>query len=173
MPRLYNRSGKRVSGPVRNTVIDKDNGYTKTLRLFKDLGLHLTIGVFGPKAEAKHEGSDLTVGEIAQIHELGLGVPERSFIRAWFEQNSKMVVADMRVGLQAIAQGRTTPEQLAELLGAKYVGQIQARISAGIPPPLAQSTIDRKGSSVPLIDTGQLRSAITYEVRRLTGQVVG
>ena len=31
-------------------------------------------------------------------------------------------------------------------------------------PPLAESTIRRKGSSNPLIDTGQLRSSITWQV---------
>jgi hypothetical protein len=41
---------------------------------------------------------------------------------------------------------------------------VQMRISQGIPPALAQATVDRKKSSVPLVDTGQLRSAITWQV---------
>jgi len=32
-----------------------------------------------------------------------------------------------------------------------------------IPPPLAQATIDAKKSSVPLIDTGQLRASIGHK----------
>ena len=35
---------------------------------------------------------------------------------------------------------------------------------AGIAPPLKPATIARKGSSTPLINTGQLRSAITWRV---------
>ena len=31
---------------------------------------------------------------------------------------------------------------------------------------LNQKTIDRKGSSKPLVDTGELRNSITYEVRQ-------
>jgi hypothetical protein len=31
---------------------------------------------------------------------------------------------------------------------------------------LKQSTIDRKGSSKPLIDTGELRNSISYEVKK-------
>jgi hypothetical protein len=147
--------------------IVKDYGYRETLALFRKLGIELDVGVFGPKAEERHKDSDATVGEIAVYHEFGLGVPERSFIRAWFEQNSRTVIDDMRAGLIRVLKRELTPEQLADLLGQKYVGQIQARMAAGIPPPLAESTIARKGSSIPLIDTGQLRSAVTYEVRRL------
>ena len=42
---------------------------------------------------------------------------------------------------------------------------MQARIVAGIAPPLAASTLKRKGrKSTPLILTGQLRSSLTYAV---------
>lgn len=152
-------------------ITTRDQGYTKTLRLLRQAGLSLTLGVQGPQAAAEHRDPDgassgLTVGELAAIHELGLGVPERSWLRAWFEENHKRVVEDLRTGLVQVVAGRMTVDQLGEVLGVRYVGDIQARISNGIPPPLADSTIARKGSSVPLIDTGQLRSAITYVVTR-------
>jgi hypothetical protein len=42
---------------------------------------------------------------------------------------------------------------------------MQARIVAGIAPPLAASTLRRKGGkTTPLILTGQLRSGLTYAV---------
>ena len=40
----------------------------------------------------------------------------------------------------------------------------EAKIASNIPPALAPETIERKGSSVALIDTGQLRSSITWQV---------
>lgn len=48
--------------------------------------------------------------------------------------------------------------------GLWAVGEIQQRIADGIPPPNAQSTVDRKGSSTPLIETGQLRASIKHKV---------
>ena len=54
-----------------------------------------------------------------------------------------------------------------ELIGLFVKGLIQGRMSAGIPPPLKASTIARKGSSKPLINTGQLRASIDYEVREV------
>ena len=59
------------------------------------------------------------------------------------------------------------------ILGAKAQADIQARIRAGIAPPLAASTLRRKlaltrkgakGEPKPLIDTGQLVASITYRV---------
>lgn len=157
---------------MSSKIRDTDKGYQKTLSVFKNLGLSISVGVLGPPAEAAHrdqkgQAQAITVGEVAAIHELGLGVPERSWLRAWFEANHRTVIADIKAGMVQIAQGRLTPEALLEVLGQKYVGEIRKRTQAGIDPPLAQSTIDRKGSSTPLIDTGQLWSAITYEVRKL------
>jgi hypothetical protein len=52
-----------------------------------------------------------------------------------------------------------------KLIGMRVVGDIQDRISDGIPPPNSPITIARKGSSKPLIDSGQLRQSISFEVR--------
>jgi hypothetical protein len=49
-------------------------------------------------------------------------------------------------------------------LGAKVAALLQNRISAGIDPPNSAATIARKGSSKPLVDTGQLKAAITWRV---------
>jgi len=40
------------------------------------------------------------------------------------------------------------------------------RIDSGIDPPLKDSTIARKGSSLPLVDKGILRASITGIVRK-------
>ncbi|MCK4717652.1 MAG: hypothetical protein KAT70_03195 [Thermoplasmata archaeon] len=153
---------------ARNRVRDSGGGRTKAL--LKRLSRHSTVlvGVQGKKAEATHkdsedsEGEPLTVGEIASIHEFGLGVPERSWLRAWIEENRSMIQSDLRRAMQRVIEGKLTKEQAASILGVKYVGEIQKRIAQGIEPPNHPDTVKRKGSSKPLIDTGQLRSAITW-----------
>lgn len=146
-----------------------DRGYSKLIRVVQaQAGYAVTVGVQGSKAEADHGG--LTVGELAAIHEFGLGVPERSFLRAWFDQNSVQVQNDLRAATRQILLGRLTPERAAEVLGLRLAGQIQTFIADGhVKPALSQQTIRRKGSSVPLIDTGQLRSAISYIVQKRIG----
>jgi hypothetical protein len=130
------------------------------------------VGVQGEEASAVHRGNQpQTMAEIANEHEFGLGVPERSWLRAWVDENQPMIQNDLRRAAMRILEGRLTIQQAADLLGTKYVASIQMRIANGIAPANAPATIERKGSSTPLIDTGQFRSSITYIMEQLlTGQ---
>jgi hypothetical protein len=56
-------------------------------------------------------------------------------------------------------------EQGLNLAGLVLVGAIQDKIVAGPFEPLRPATIRRKGSSRPLIDTGQMRQAVSYVIR--------
>jgi hypothetical protein len=124
----------------------------------------LKVGIFGKAGEEKHEDSDLTVLAIATFHEFGLGVPERSFIRAWCDAHEKEVEERLAHDSERAAKGEIPWEMVMERLGLFIQGGIQQLIADGIDPPLVASTIKRKGSSVPLINTGQLRSSISYQV---------
>ena len=104
--------------------------------------------------------------EVAIIHEFGAGpVPARSFIRATLDEK-RAEILKLQVALaQQVLLGKLTPEQALGQLGAKVASMCQARIVAGIAPPLAASTLRRKGNKItPLILTGQLKSSITFAV---------
>ncbi len=135
----------------------------------------VTVGIHGddgsdPHAHATFEAdgaltpdSDLTVSEVGSFHEFGLGVPQRSFIRGWFdeavEENRALIASQLKLAIL----GKLTLEAALERIALKMEASIKKRIAArgnGAYPGLAASTIKRKGSSVPLIDTGQLRAAI-------------
>jgi hypothetical protein len=125
----------------------------------------ITVGILAEAGKEAHVDDSLTVLEVAVFNEFGTDrIPERSFIRAWFDENeSRLRTALSRMMVSVIA-GKRTKEQALELLAQTCVGQIQKRIANGISPPNADSTIDRKGSDKPLVDTGQLRSSISYRV---------
>ena len=169
-------------------VKDKDRGYKKMLkRVLAQEPREVSVGIFDNEASQIHEeprrfigpmpegtpdtapvvrGKQLTVGEIAEFHEFGLGNnPERSFIRAWVDANPGKIRTAMTRLLESVIKGKRTKEQAMNSFGQWAVGQIQKRIASGIAPPLSQVTILRKGSSIPLIDTGQLRASITYQVK--------
>jgi hypothetical protein len=116
--------------------------------------------------EKKGEAKALTIGEIAEIHEFGLGsCPRRSFLADWADEEQSQINTVVIRGAQALASGKlSSPIQFLEQVGAWAVGSIQQRMASNIPPPLSPVTIRRKGSSVALIDTGQLRSSISYRV---------
>lgn len=50
------------------------------------------------------------------------------------------------------------------LMGEEMKGQLQESIQALVSPPLAPSTIERKGFDKPLIDTGLMFNKVAYEV---------
>lgn len=168
------------------TVRERDNGANALLRRMREQAT-VKVGVIGDEAEAskkvkvrgKPKGrgkkgkfkvilTGNTVVEIATIHEFGIGVPERSFIRAFVDENEALIKKKIRTLGKKVVKGTLSSKQALDILGVWLTGKIQSRIAKGIPPALAQATIDRKGSSKPLINTGQLRSSITHEtdVRR-------
>lgn len=153
---------------TRVKVTSKDAGAKATRQRLAHLAAApaVEVGVLGEKAEATHgeDGSGISVGAIAEIHEYGLGVPERSWLRAWVDGNRGDIAKRISGLAKAAAAGRITPPQAAAQLGMWCVGQIQKRIASGIGPELADATIARKGSSVPLIDKGQLRQSVTSRV---------
>lgn len=147
-------------------VRDTDYGYKGLInRVFgTEKTPTIKIGVHA-KDGADDYGDGVTVLEVAIWNEFGTdNVPERSFIRAWFDENREKCRRAMAKMLEAVIAGKYTKEQAVELVAQRFVGEIQRRMAAGIAPPLAPETIRRKGSDKPLIDTGQLRSSISYSI---------
>jgi hypothetical protein len=158
------------------SVTDSDNGYDALVkRVFGMTKVTIAVGILEADGAATHEAEDggrghedATVLEIAIWNEFGTSdghVPERSFVRAWFDANESRLRADLTALMRSVVDGKRTREQVLSLLAQRSVGEIQQRIADGISPENAQSTIDRKHSSTPLIAGGQLRSALSYEIR--------
>ncbi len=146
-------------------VRDIDHGYAEVVK--KVYGLQkpvIKVGIFDVAgAETYQDG--VTLLEVAIANEFGTDtIPERSFIRAWFDENERACREAVRRMLVATLEGKYTKEQALELLAQRFVGEIQKRIARRIDPPNAPSTIKSKGSDVPLINKGQLRSGVTYKV---------
>lgn len=123
------------------------------------------IGVLGSTSARPGEPVDNV--ELAVIHEFGLGVPERSFLRSTFDRlKDKWGKFSARV-MKLVAAGKLPLEDGLALIGERVKADVKRAITsgAGIGPPLAQATIDRKGSSRPLVDTARLLGSIDYEVR--------
>lgn len=129
--------------------------------------VEITVGVHSDEAGTRHAGSALTVLEIANIHEFGApaaGIPARSFIRGWFAERQAFIQQTLVSRMRAAVAGKITAQQALDQMVLAFEGDVKRRIAQRIPPPLAESTIKRKGSSVPLIDSGQLRNAIRAKV---------
>jgi hypothetical protein len=154
-----------------NTVKDTDKGFKALQKRMRDLqkgdDWEITVGVHD--AAGIHKGTSQSVADIALIHEFGApaaNIPARSFIGAWFDQHSTELFKKTTPDLAKYIKGTFSKLQVLARAGSRAVAGIQSRMAQNIPPPLKQATIDRKGSSVALIDTGQLRTSVTWAVKK-------
>lgn len=115
----------------------------------------------------KHSSGDMTVAEIGFANEFGTEtIPERSFIRSVTRGNKKEIIAMQKQLLKKITEGKLTTVTALGLLGEKIADMISQKIVTLKTPPNSPETIRRKGTSNPLVQTGQLKNSITYEVNR-------
>mgnify|MGYP003144275434 FL=1 len=91
-------------------------------------------------------------------------IPERPFITSAIRDNRGAYQRAMRVSALKILMGETSLRTVLSKLGALAQGDIQAEIVSLSDPPNSPVTIARKGSSNPLIDTGQMRSSVSWKI---------
>ena len=153
-------------------VTDTDRGAAALLARARQLagGEIVKVGVLDdrPKRKAASKrGEKLSLLEVAAVHEFGApaaGIPQRSFIRATIDAHAPEIVELQATLAAQVVAGKLTARAALDMIGAKVAAMCQSRIAEGIAPALKPATVRRKGSSKPLVDTGQLRSSITWRV---------
>jgi hypothetical protein len=157
---------------MSGAVTDIDKGYKALFQRLarENQGRVVDVGVLGKEGSGVYEDGNLTVADVASFHEFGQGVPERSFIRAYVDENRSKIEDWLRRMAKRVITGEVKSfDHGLELIGMKIESEIKQRIRDGIPPELSEATLaQKKGKSTPLIDTGQLLSSITHEVRRIS-----
>lgn len=150
------------------SVEKKGPGLAKLIKIVKQLQINpeVRIGIF--EGHAGRDGADkLTNVELGIIHEFGSPgghPPERSFLRSTADHKRKAWMDLMTRALQKVLDGKISVDTALGLVGQRASADVRRAITSGegIPPPLSQVTIDRKGSSRPLVDSSQLVNSITY-----------
>jgi hypothetical protein len=131
-------------------------------------GARLKVGVFDGVGGGTGE-----IATIATIHEFGApraNIPPRSYIRATIRERKAELAALMARVVRLMIQGKLDERRALELVGAWLAGAIKGRIVSGPFTPLKPATIARRrknpadpdGPIKPLIDTGQLKNAVTF-----------
>jgi len=155
------------------TVTDKDMGWQalgERVESMSDGSAYVLVGIQGSEGDAEHRDDGLTNLALGTIHEFGLGVPRRSFIRDAIDQYQKELAETAftlgrRVLLgEADPHGPISEAYALQILGQEAVRLIQQRITAHIDPPLSEYTKKKKGSDTPLVQYGTLRRSITYKL---------
>lgn len=154
----------RRSGPGLARVLD---------RLRPQLeGLEVTVGIQstqGAELVETEDGAPVNLATVATVNEYGSAdgrIPSRPFMRTSARRFGKKWLKAFRLRLKEAIVGRRTVVQAASIVGNIARADVQMTITRGPWKPNAPYTIARKGSTRPLIDTGQMRQSIRYEVSR-------
>lgn len=149
-------------------VTDRDRGLKKLKRELKKSGKSFVkVGIFGERADAAHAGTEKSNVEIAGFQEFGTKtIPSRSYIRATVDAEKGKIRQLQKKLAEQIIKRRTTEVQGLNLIGSFVTGAMQKRIQGGLSPALKPATIKRKGSSKPVLDTGQIVQSLTWVVER-------
>ncbi|TXG97746.1 MAG: hypothetical protein E6R08_06400 [Nevskiaceae bacterium] len=142
---------------------DLDWKTLEQLRKRVEQSAQVKVGIPSSKMEKDGKTPSALVGA---AHEFGLGVPERPFLRNTIKNNLPKYVRVNRVNLTKILHGQETINGALGKLGAIAVGDVQYFIAHN-DYELDKKTIKRKGSSQALVDEGQMRQSMTWELEEL------
>ena len=137
--------------------VNKNDLLTAVLQKLKLQFGRIEAGFF---AGTKYKtGKDVT--EVAKKNNEGIKVPKREFMIPAANKASNKTI---NITVQSIAGGMDESQALSRA-GIMFKNAIQREITNLKEPPNAQSTILKKGSSNPLIDTGLMRSKVEWKLR--------
>lgn len=135
----------------------------KLLAAFWELeGLEVRIG-FQSGENAKENGADLA--EVAAFNELGtVHISSRPFLRNSVDTHMGEIVPFVEDTLDRIVNSGMGAQDTLQRTGSFMKGLVQKEIVSGHYAPNSPATIARKGSDVPLVDDGQLRDSVNYQI---------
>ena len=140
--------------------------YEKNLQQFKDSVVK--AGILAKDGSQNHS-EGITVFQIGMIHEFGVpekNIPRRSFIRVPIENNIKEITKLIENNHKLVSENAMSAKVALDRIGIKAQNTIKESFRNNDWKPLKRATIKRKGSSRPLIDTGQLIGSISYIVEK-------
>lgn len=93
-------------------------------------------------------------------------IPERAPIRTTTEDpfTQKLIESEWERVIWEVLSGDLTANQALSQIGETGVAEIKRHITDGLEPENHPLTVLLKGSAKPLVDSGQMLNALTYEV---------
>lgn len=140
------------------------------LEKLKELAAYVGFQSGTPAKQREGEAvvdSSVDLLDIAMWNELGTATaPSRPFLRQSVDNNKDKINAFCQSQLKALLSGRTTAEDVLKKTAVFMKGLVQETIKEGDFQPNAPSTVKKKGSDKPLIDTGHMRQSVTTIIDR-------
>jgi len=160
---------------MSSSVKDTDKGWSEIVRQMKNLkGSSVVVGILESAGEHKSKeksSSGVTNAAVGTWMEFGVpskNIPSRPFLSLSYDTSIPKIKIFKQKLLQQIVDRKITVDKALGLLGLFFQRIVQENIGkSSLWAPNKPQTIKRKRDSTkPLIDTGQLRASINFEVRR-------
>lgn len=93
-------------------------------------------------------------------------IPERSFLRTGHDENAEKVLTQTERALSQVTAGKMSIDDMLDLYGEQMATAIKTYMRDLRSPPNHPFTVEQKGSSNPLIDTGGMIESITWKKKK-------
>lgn len=122
-------------------------------------GKFVLVGIHESAGMAK--SGEFSMATLGAVQHFGNDrIPARPWLDVGVESGTQEYLDIIEEGVAA----ELSQDQILNQVGVTAVGYVQQYITDLQDPPNAPSTIKKKGSSNPLIDTGAMRASVTYTV---------
>lgn len=115
---------------------------------------------------AGESDSDIVARAVWNHYGTSRGIPARPFMFNAIRKNKSKINRYLKSVTPDILSGKMEIGMAMSRLGILVQGFIQDEITRLRNPPNTAETIRKKGSSNPLINTGEMRGAVTYKVKK-------
>jgi len=146
---------------------DIDKGFKALLKELRALDNDPFVKVGFTKPD-NHKESGESLLLIASSNEFGTSdgrIPERSFMRSTADRIRDRVSQMVDKGYDKIINRKSTVKKILDEIGLFVTAETQKTIAEIDSPANSEKTINKKGSSNPLVDTGFMRQSVKHEVR--------
>nr|DAE92079.1 MAG TPA: virion morphogenesis protein [Myoviridae sp. ct5xZ3] len=150
-----------MSVRITDTVTADGKKFKKMLQQLKEL--EVRVGFQAGEA-TEEDGTD--VCDVAIWNEFGTEhVPSRPFLRNSVDNNASKINSFLKSTKRDLVAVKPA-EQVLKEIGIFQKDLIQQEIGHGSFEPNAETTIKKKGSSKPLIDSGRMRQSVNYVIQK-------
>lgn len=153
---------------------DKDTGWNKFVTAFEISAgqSHALVGVTRSAGDYKKKGEggsgEITVAQIAALMCYGSSdgtIPQRDFMTKAIEDNKEKIEKLVIKINQKILEGKLDRDKGLGILCQAIVDMMKTSINSGEFEPNKPSTIRRKKSDKPLVDTKQMANSLDWELK--------
>jgi hypothetical protein len=140
------------------------------LKAVRDLTKQEVLVGIPAENAGRDDDAPINNAELGYIHEFGApaaNIPPRPFLVPGITGAESRFTPHMEAAAGAAIDGNEgRVSQGLNRAGIVAASAVKTKIDEGPFAPLSEVTIERKGSDKPLLDTGQMRNAVTHVVRK-------